>query len=246
MNPIFYFFFFFFFVVLPKFEVSVDLPSFLVADAQADDSSHPDLQFNVGAKYTYGQPVVGKAKIIVQIKPYGTLIVLQLTAQNNAMLDLTVPFNDLLKLVPAPSYNYNGWRPINDIRNREILVTAEVTETVTGITLTGNDTMKMANMKYKLMFMDICPVNYKPGLVYTGFLQLSQFDGSAPDARDMVGMTCQVTGNYRYPYDSRFGYREAVRWNDTLEIPSNGLMSFSTLIGDDFSSVTFLVSSRGI
>jgi CD109 antigen len=86
------------------------------------------------------------------------------------MLDLTVPFNDLLKLVPAPSYNYNGWRPINDIRNREILVTAEVTETVTGITLTGNDTMKMAYTKYKLKFMDICPVNYKPGLVYTGFV----------------------------------------------------------------------------
>jgi CD109 antigen len=58
------------------------------------------------------------------------------------------------------------------LRDREILVSAEVTESASGLTLTGNDTMQITDMKYKLSFLATNPANYKPGLYYTGFVNV--------------------------------------------------------------------------
>ncbi|ELT92020.1 hypothetical protein CAPTEDRAFT_218087, partial [Capitella teleta] len=198
--------------------------------------------------YPYGQPVKGIAKVSIQLKPYAVydqghyiqkVITKELNTENYGVLDLSMSLKDMLKLVAAPSHYYRDWRPINDLRDREILVSAEVTESASGLTLTGNDTMQITDMKYKLSFLATNPANYKPGLYYTGFLQLTQFDGSMPDVRDIANKSCQVVGSY--PYAQNTGSRRALTWRDTFAIPRNGLVKFSTLIGDEHTSVSFSV-----
>ncbi|ELU17719.1 hypothetical protein CAPTEDRAFT_165779 [Capitella teleta] len=216
--------------VLPKFEVSVDLPNFYVADSQAEESSHLDFHFTVAAKYPYGQPVKGIAKVSIQLKPYA---VYDQGHYIQKVITKEVSVNRIFKQIRRVLHKRPG-----------ILVSAEVTESASGLTLTGNDTMQITDMKYKLSFLATNPANYKPGLYYTGFLQLTQFDGSMPDVRDIANKICLVVGSY--PYAQNTGSRRALTWSDTFAIPRNGLVKFSTLIGDEHTSVSFSVSTLGV
>lgn len=76
--------------------------------------------------------------------------------------------DDLLTLLPYYySQNYYAW---NELSYRTILVVASVNENVTGIILSENATVSCNSEKYKLEFLSFSPSNFKPGLLYTGFV----------------------------------------------------------------------------
>ena len=49
-------------------------------------------------------------------------------------------------------------------------VEANVTETLTGITLSGKNSVPLTTDKYKLEILDITPNTFKPHLMYYGFV----------------------------------------------------------------------------
>ncbi|MEE4247879.1 MAG: hypothetical protein V2I33_20980, partial [Kangiellaceae bacterium] len=57
----------------------------------------------------------------IKYKRFSVLFVLQLNTENYGVLDLSMSLKDMLKLVAAPSHYYRDWRPINDLRDRDIL-----------------------------------------------------------------------------------------------------------------------------
>lgn len=56
---------------------------------------------------------------------------------------------------------------------QKIIVTADVTETVTGVTLSAKNTVTCYKKKYDLSFMEITPDSFKPGLLFIGFVSSS-------------------------------------------------------------------------
>jgi hypothetical protein len=59
------------------------------------------------------------------------------------------------------------------LSSRQIIVIANVTETLTGTVLSGNSTVQCTSNKYLLNFLDITPTSYKPGLTFVGFVSKS-------------------------------------------------------------------------
>lgn len=82
--------------------------------------------------------------------------------------DIVLTMDDLVNLLPY--YYSRGYYSWNAFPYRAILVVASVNETVTGIILSGNATVSCNSEKYKLEFLSFSPSNFKPGLLYTGFV----------------------------------------------------------------------------
>jgi CD109 antigen len=232
--------------VLPKFSVTVSLPSYYLVNANRQDLQK-DLRVSVVAKYTYGQPVKGRANVTIQLKPYSYW-----DTQNYTRLmkdvqlvdgkaDLTISIRELLSLVPITYYSFTYTPDLwSMLSYRTILVVANVNETVTGIVLSGNSTVLCSSQKYQLTFLSFSPNNYKAGLLYTAFMQLSQPDGKAPDSSDIVlpggseysQVYVKMTMNYPPTYD-RYGtptYYQSTYSYLNLTITPSGFMTLPLLI----------------
>ena len=89
------------------------------------------------------------------------------------MADIRVNITDLLAVLPKSVYasdygrDYDFWPTL---AYRQILVVANVTETVTGKVLSGNATVSCTSNKYQLAFLDITPSTYKPGLAVNAYV----------------------------------------------------------------------------
>lgn len=77
--------------------------------------------------------------------------------------DIRLTMSDLLGL-------RKDWTNWNQLVSRTIQVSAEVEESITGIVLFGNATIDCKEHKHTLKFLSVSPSNYKPGLLYTGFV----------------------------------------------------------------------------
>lgn len=72
-------------------------------------------------------------------------------------------------------------------------------------------------------------------------LQLTQYDGSIPDARDIFNKTCEISTTLRYTSESGV-YIGPSQVQQAIPIATSGLMTFSLIIQQNVSSVTFSVS----
>jgi hypothetical protein len=89
-----------------------------------------------------------------------------LTADGQATVTLSA--KELQALVYSdPGYTTD---PMSTLIYSTLYVEANVTETLTQVTLTGNSTVRLTNNKYQLEIMDITPDSFKPHLVYYGFV----------------------------------------------------------------------------
>lgn len=94
------------------------------------------------------------------------IAVWQLTADGQATVTLST--KDLQALVYSdPGYTAD---PMSTLTYSTLYVEANVTETLTQVTLTGNSTVRLTNNKYQLEVMDITPDSFKPHLVFYGFV----------------------------------------------------------------------------
>lgn len=88
----------------------------------------------------------------------------------NGKADEKLTSEDLLALAPTSKNNGVNGEPWYEIIDRSLLVVADVNETATGITLSGNAAVNLRQEKYHLAFLDFTPGNFKPGLLYTAFV----------------------------------------------------------------------------
>lgn len=91
------------------------------------------------------------------------------------MAQFEITPEDLSHMVPAEwKRGINlGDKPAWTILNfMQLLFSAKVNETVTGIVLSSNTTVACNPLKYVLEFLDITPESYRRGLTYTGFVSV--------------------------------------------------------------------------
>lgn len=207
--------------VLPKFEVSVQMPPFLI---------HVSDMFRavVEAKYTFGKAVKGNASIAVglmadgyrcreawqeasngwRVVPVCKRVKILTELNKDGKYDVEIPITQLKDLLPYTVCNYRGEEcniTRENLKYQTFYVWVNVTETATGVVLSGQDSIIISGSPAQLMFLPATPNNYKPGLPFIGYVQLSQPDQSPLPEADLKmasgkRKTVNLTIEYRCPY----------------------------------------------
>ncbi|KAK7489855.1 hypothetical protein BaRGS_00018877, partial [Batillaria attramentaria] len=154
---------------LPKFEVKVDIPSYMV-------TSEPQLTGTASAKYTFGKPLTD-ARVLVTAKfryYYSRDGTPQPTLTRMGQLDSKGEFsfsfanNDLLDLAWRTFYNYqNARREYLSLDYRQLEIIVNVTNTRTGHQMGADASLRFHRDPAKVTFLPISAGSYKPGLKYT-------------------------------------------------------------------------------
>ncbi|OWF38489.1 CD109 antigen-like [Mizuhopecten yessoensis] len=146
--------------VLPKFEVIVDLPSYELTSAT-------DIKGTVKAKYSYGKPVNGTVKIRAHILHYHPTPIptIELTMDINGEAKFTLPVSGLT------SHTYH-----TSVNGRNVVVEANVTESLTQITLDGTSKVYFYTHAEKIELLTSIHTPFKPGLQYIAFAKVVQQD----------------------------------------------------------------------
>jgi len=84
--------------------------------------------------------------------------------------DIVVTVDELVALLPL----LRNRRYKFDLRDRDIVIAANVTEATTGNTLSGNNTVRCTDKKYVLSFLDITPTYFKPGLSVSAYVRTTE------------------------------------------------------------------------
>lgn len=187
--------------VLPKFEVTVELPSF----GRESDMS---LTGTAKAMYTFGKPVQGNLILTVKKRYPGGFhdpSAIRTEMQINGEASFEIPMTVLERLTRNLEYE-------------TLLVIANVTESVTGITLQGQGEIRYHRNPYKIEFFPNMPENFKPGFGnYPVLLKVTQQDGRPPAT---TGENVEVTVTYFT--DKRVTGAPA---NDTIILPNYDVVS---------------------
>ena len=100
--------------------------------------------------------------------------------------DIEVTVDELIAMMPRrrrydhySGYYYDQYVHENnptaaDLQGRYVVVAANVTEAATDITLSGNNTVVCTSQKYNLVFLDITPTSFKPGLSLSAYVRRSK------------------------------------------------------------------------
>ncbi|XP_048243493.1 CD109 antigen-like isoform X3 [Haliotis rufescens] len=219
--------------VLPKFEVTVELPSYgLVSDDH--------ITATVKAKYTYGKPVKGTINLEAKLERYyrpwnyhGAEPMITKTMAIDGESKVTLSLADMKKVFP------------NGLNNQKIEVTANVTEGLTGITLNGSSTVKIYQYATKLSFAPSDPKTFKPGLKYIAYLQVQQQDGRpVQTSTQRVTVSTRVTSQIKQTTTPAFYYPRTTSYtipDQTFSVPDTGLVPIEVHIPANASSVSLTV-----
>ena len=79
--------------------------------------------------------------------------------------------DELMELVLPPSGSYTT-DPVDIFKYKTILVSANVTEGVSGVTLSGKADIAVKTQRHELKFLSGSPSSFKPGLTYVGFVRM--------------------------------------------------------------------------
>ncbi|XP_067660553.1 CD109 antigen-like [Haliotis asinina] len=196
--------------VLPKFEVKVELPPYVLV---ADDG----ISVNVKARYTYDKPVKGTLSLVAKLEKYyrpwnyhGEEPKVMKTLATDGESRVTLSLADIKKVFPY------------GLRNREIRVTADVTDSLTGIALNGTTKVKVYQDATKLSFSPSDPKTFKPGLKYIAYLQVQQQDGRPVWSNtQLVSVTTRVTVKNKQTVMNKVTVSNALRRLTTPPPPTN-------------------------
>ncbi|KAK2163263.1 hypothetical protein NP493_1472g00004 [Ridgeia piscesae] len=227
--------------VLPKFKVTIDAPSFFYF-------MNDVLNINIGAKYTYGRKVKGVAEITVQLS-YSSLELNarkppqhKITVQDfNGSTRLRLTHEELLELL-LPRDRSSIFDAISAFKQMTILVSANVTEGVSDITLSDRTDIPVKTQHHELKFLATTPSIFKPGLTYVGFVKLSRMDGSAPLPSDLV----KINGEMRMVemvFTGKVG-NERQELNGRYPIQPSGLVRFFIKVPENFTTIDMTATFR--
>ncbi|XP_067663894.1 CD109 antigen-like isoform X3 [Haliotis asinina] len=216
--------------VLPKFEVTVELPSYALV---TDDH----ITATVKATYTYGKPVKGTINLQAKMENYyrpwnyhGEEPMVKKTMTTDGESRVTLSLADMKKVFP------------NGLQNREIRVSASVTEELTGITLNGTSKVKIYQYATKLSFAPSDPKTFKPGLKYIAYLQVQQQDGRpVQTSTQRVTVSTRVTSQIKETTTHAFYYPRTTSYaipDQTFSVPDTGLVPIEVQVPSNASSVS--------
>ncbi|XP_070542070.1 LOW QUALITY PROTEIN: alpha-2-macroglobulin-like [Ptychodera flava] len=157
--------------VLPKFEVVVNSPPFIIVTDKI-------ISVEICSRYTYGQPVRGAVSASICISGYSyygedrpcALRLVEDTGPSGC-----APFYVSSEELNLVSSNYSIWQA-------NLKVTAEFTEANTGVTLSGERVgPSISTSPFQLEIQ--APENFKPGVPYFGKVKVTNPDGSPADGK---------------------------------------------------------------
>ncbi|GFO10659.1 Cd109 antigen-like [Plakobranchus ocellatus] len=222
--------------VLPKFEVSVELPSYVL-------TTETDFTATVKAKYTYGKPVKGTADIAVGfIKSWS--YVRDIDSAQPVTTFIQVPMDGEAKIT-VPIAN------VKSMNQDVLIVSAKVTESLTGNVMSGKATVTMYDRGVKLEFPESNPKTFKPGLEYTALLKVSQPDGLPVNpGAEQITVSTRVT--IELPQDdtittrSNYPQTQSINLADVLiSVPDNGLVAIPVTVQPDAKNVEITAKLSG-
>ncbi|BFZ24492.1 hypothetical protein BsWGS_27530 [Bradybaena similaris] len=133
-----------------------------------------------------------------------------------------------------------------------VVVTANVTESLTGNVMTGNGTVKLYDKGVTLEFPKTNPNTFKPGLQYTAYLKVSQPDGlPVSSSNDMISVSPSVVvelpGVSPTPYYFYEKPTETKKLPETVfSVPDNGLIAIPVDVPKDAKSATIMATFQGV
>ncbi|KAL3843233.1 hypothetical protein ACJMK2_021177 [Sinanodonta woodiana] len=162
--------------VLPKFEVTVQLPSY-------GTPANPSLSGIVRARYTFGKPVQGVCVLRVErqySRGFYDPVAVHTQFTINGEGSFTIPLSVLKRLS-------------RDLESETFRVIANVTETLTGITETDDEIITFYPEKIKVEFAPYMTESFKPGFPYRVAVKVTEQDG-----RPLVNPTESLKINITY------------------------------------------------
>ncbi|KAL5016374.1 hypothetical protein ScPMuIL_005963 [Solemya velum] len=220
--------------VLPKYEVTVELPTYVVIDDN-------DVTGTVAAMYTYGKPVRGKVKITAELdyfsRPWdirNTQPLVEQTLPIDGNTTFRIPLADIKRTEPY-------------LNNRKLIVRANVTETLTGISLNGSSSVQFYPDAVKMEFLDSNPETFKPGLKYTAYLRISQPDGRPvtghqPDVSVLTTVTWKYTIGVGTPRLSHPPSGTYSLPRETFPVPASGVVEIQVIVPDNATEINLDVT----
>uniref|UniRef100_A0A3Q2YZB5 NTR domain-containing protein n=1 Tax=Hippocampus comes TaxID=109280 RepID=A0A3Q2YZB5_HIPCM len=168
--------------VLPKFEVTVDLPSVIsILDRE--------VTFKICGKYTYGKPVVGsvKAEFCRNAVRYSWQLILSVSSCNSTncirqkivTLFQTDRSGCAIETVSMADFDLNMY-----MYEDNFVVDAELEEGGTGVMLKGTGRARFSAVVRTVTFEDV-PKAYKPGIAFQGKVKMTGPDNK-PVANESV------------------------------------------------------------
>ncbi|KAL5016375.1 hypothetical protein ScPMuIL_005964 [Solemya velum] len=215
--------------VLPKYEVTVELPTYAL-------SGDSDVTGTVTAMYTYGKPVRGNVKITAELdylsRPlniHNTQPLVEQTLPIDGNTTFRIPLADIKRLQP-------------NLNTRKLLVSANVTETLTQISLNGSSSVQFYSDAVEIEFLDSNPETFKPGLKYTAYLRISQPDGR-PVTGNRPDVSVRTTVTYEYPFGAstpRYFHPQSGTYSlptETFPVPASGVVAVQVTVPDNATEI---------
>ncbi|XP_046398811.1 alpha-2-macroglobulin-like protein 1 isoform X2 [Ischnura elegans] len=170
--------------VLPKFEVTINPPSYVLADTES-------ITWQICAKYSYGKPVKGKLEVLAEpIVPYWRHHGQELRKVNKKYelneQDGCANFSVAGKEIGLGSY---------EIAPDEISVNASVTELGTEVTQSSENKISVNSRALKMKFLPYCSKYFKPGLPYKGKVKVMKPDNTPAEGEE-IQLCLKVTQNF--------------------------------------------------
>uniref|UniRef100_UPI00358E443E CD109 antigen-like n=1 Tax=Myxine glutinosa TaxID=7769 RepID=UPI00358E443E len=165
--------------VLPKFEVKLDMPSFVVRNDLA-------VVGTATARYTYAKVVRGVANITLSTEMWNpcrvggtrrrpnpgmeTMTITHNGVKFNGSVDFAFTNDEILEML-------EGDQPNN------LKIRVDIMEDLTGIVKMAAQSIRISYHRYRIGFIN-SPDSFKPGCNYTGYVQVTLTDGTPLLERD--------------------------------------------------------------
>ncbi|KAG5319082.1 A2ML1 protein, partial [Acromyrmex heyeri] len=167
--------------VLPRFQVTITSPGYILADAE-------NVTWNICAKYSYGKPVKGKLllKSTPQIPTWRRKPNLP---EIHYETELDSPDGCTEFVLSGAVLGLAQWK----VAPNNIVLIANFTETGTGIVETSISRTVVVHQALKLEFLPYTPKYFKLGLPYHGKLRVSRHDNT-PAPHEKIQLCVRVRG----------------------------------------------------
>ncbi|XP_076081497.1 CD109 antigen-like isoform X1 [Mytilus galloprovincialis] len=221
--------------VLPKFEVTVHLPSFVLTNAS-------QVQGIIEAKYSYGKPVSGNVEIEANLRYSYSLWNYQGSKAIIRLYNITIGSDGKARFV-IPIRTSFGIST-----GQYLVVKANVTETLTDITFSSSEEVPFRDQAIKILFLPTTKTTFKPGLPYKIDAQLTDIDGTPITSYAQGILQITVFSNEtitpQYYYDpTELSYK----LNDIhLNVSTAGIISELINIPDNATKIRIKISFDNI
>ncbi|KAJ8679263.1 hypothetical protein QAD02_015050 [Eretmocerus hayati] len=170
--------------VLPRFQVTIKAPSYILADAK-------DVTWKICARYSYGEPVRGS--LLLNLRPQTPIwkrkqTVADINYEQKMDSNSTTADGCTNYTVSAESLGLPHWR----VAPNNVVLLANFTEAKSGAVETASSRTFVLHQPLKLEFAPHTPKYFKPGLPYHGKVRVLRPDASSPAPNEKIQLCLRI------------------------------------------------------